>query len=444
MSSDRSSGISAGRAILGCTIGFVSTLAIEAAINLTSYNPRIKAISNLGRNSFITYACAKEGIKKIHKTFKANKQTAISNKIVNIICGTAMLAIAAYAIYDSINNVQKIFSGLHSNEMIMKEIVGESALEFDEKDPRQKLLYLSAEADHNRAHVPSEGGLTIDKYLFNQKLDTPFKELNELYDIKFKVFNSIDQICHEISDNAGPVDSLWINAHGNPLSMMLTDSKSLDVFSSIPQNCFSNLTEKAKIYLISCNTGAGGRGGIAAYLAKKANRAVVACNQLMYRNLIKVFKSPDGQVKIDFFNLDRVSSCLRIFEPNDFSSALTEKNIEIGFPNSDRVLSCIRTFKPNFFSSALYFGKDIISAAVPHLIVGLGVIVAAKILGTGMNSGGRFMNKLIDKAAPDVRQAFQKYKLYTKQRADSTYNMMKRLAMVIERIGCVINKSAAF
>lgn len=146
-------------------------------------------------------------------------------------------------------------------------------LKLDKNDKRNKLLFLSAEHDHNGALGAS--------YVYKM-----IERLDDKYDIKFKIVKFFYEICGEI-DEASKIGKLFrviINGHGSPTSVCLSncsnyDGERLDYYKDYA-SCFSGLDLKGKVMLLSCSTGKirgiTGEANIARKIADSINRSVIA------------------------------------------------------------------------------------------------------------------------------------------------------------------------
>jgi len=141
---------------------------------------------------------------------------------------------------------------------------------------KEQALYLaaSAETDHNGA---------IDPFLYlgfpNFHTIVPHC-LHKFSDVIYKTIRHPLQICERIQSAAkeGPIQDLFISAHGAPYAMSLSTSSTFKVFDLLPQDCFDGLASKARIFLISCSTGADGlwQPNIAQWISWISNREVIA------------------------------------------------------------------------------------------------------------------------------------------------------------------------
>lgn len=166
------------------------------------------------------------------------------------------------AIEDGFISVWKRILGTHD----FKET--QEWLRFRQDDKRGKLLYLSAENDHNGALKP---GLMY-------KL---LKPLNDNFDIKYRAITSYQEICQEVrqSKASGNLIYIVITGHGYEDAVHLYDCEYLHEWRDF-NNCFSNLSPQGGIILISCSTGKGQNGdprdNIAQKIADIAKRVVKA------------------------------------------------------------------------------------------------------------------------------------------------------------------------
>lgn len=156
-------------------------------------------------------------------------------------------------------------------------------LRFRQDDPREKLLYLTADSDWNGALDPS-GIYHI------------VSELNKRYDIKYKVITNYQDVCQQVKEAAsfGKLAHVFINGHGNPNIVHLSEEPLQNVEGITKNNdfsCFSDLAVNGKIGLISCSTGKPQEGdpymNIAQVMATGARRTVVAATDLLFSTQIK-------------------------------------------------------------------------------------------------------------------------------------------------------------
>ncbi len=141
---------------------------------------------------------------------------------------------------------------------------------------KERILYLaaSAEVDHNGATDPfqSFGDENFDK--------TVPHCIRKFSDVVYKTIRHPLQICERIQSAAkeGPIQDLFIHAHGNPYTMGLSKSSRFKVFDLLPQDCFDGLASNARIFINSCRTGANGlsQPNIAQWISWISNREVIA------------------------------------------------------------------------------------------------------------------------------------------------------------------------
>lgn len=182
----------------------------------------------------------------------------------------------------------KLPNSLHQREKevadIVKKTIKESFLIYPEEfenhilklckdNPKQKFLFLSAEDDWNGGLKPEVNG-------------DFFITLSKLYDFKFKVVYSYDEICKEARDasSIGELVNLVIHIHGNRKGAHISGNvNNINnwIYMDRDYSCLRDLPSSVKITLISCNTGMPNDYGdvndnIASNLAKKTGKLVVA------------------------------------------------------------------------------------------------------------------------------------------------------------------------
>lgn len=148
---------------------------------------------------------------------------------------------------------------------------------------KERVLYLaaSAETDHNGA---------INPFLYlgfpNYFHAIVPHCLHKFSDVVYKTICHPLQICERIQSatKEGPIQDLFIHAHGSPYAMSLSTSSTFKVFDLLPQDCFDGLASKARIFLISCSTGADGlwQPNIAQWISWISNREVIASDDAPY------------------------------------------------------------------------------------------------------------------------------------------------------------------
>lgn len=193
-------------------------------------------------------------------------------------------------------------------------------LRFRKDDVRKKLLYLSAEADHNGALTPAPA----------YRLLTP---LNEKYDIKYVVFRSFDGICEHIKQSAKieNISHVFISGHGNPDLIRLSDRffggavTKNDDFSE----CFDHVSASGTISLVSCSTGGGdSQNSFAQHLASSSRRMVIAPTDVAYPILMQTISTEPPMLfhdrEIDYW--DSKERVWKIFRPPE------ETHFRVFFP----------------------------------------------------------------------------------------------------------------
>ncbi len=165
-------------------------------------------------------------------------------------------------------------------------------LRFRKDDLREKLLFVSADYDHNGALAP-------------RWISNIIKVLDPEWDVKYKVVSSYQEICEEIKQVAriGKLAHVFINGHGNPEEICLyaynllgmpplgCDSISSEQRIDIDfSDCFSNLKLSGRIVLLSCSVG-GKRffyDNLAQEMATGAKRAIIAATDEVYAPLTTI------------------------------------------------------------------------------------------------------------------------------------------------------------
>lgn len=148
------------------------------------------------------------------------------------------------------------------------------------KFPKQNCLVLQAYPDSD-----PDGYLRGDSgYNTNMRIAKQCRSFN------FEYVNSPEMICSKIksiSSSNGPIDKLFIEAHGEPFAMLLSEYSDrgenyISAFNTeFPQDCFAGLSEKGYVYLLSCRVGEllnkfMKDRGMAAHMARQTGRTVVA------------------------------------------------------------------------------------------------------------------------------------------------------------------------
>ena len=174
--------------------------------------------------------------------------------------------------------------GLISKDATFNET--QEFVRFCDDDPKKKLLFISAEADHNGA---------LNPYYKEEILGT----LADHYDIKFKVISKYDEVCQEITEasKTGNLEYVILNIHGNRRGMVLADPDTepdnwIHMYRNHLSKCFSWFNPKGKIILISCSTGApstlGSEDNIAGLISKLAKKSVIAPTKSTFTGLLEM------------------------------------------------------------------------------------------------------------------------------------------------------------
>ncbi len=168
----------------------------------------------------------------------------------------------------------------HPYELEVEDFWGKDMLQFDWRDPRNKVLFLSGDENPNSAFLPST----------NQKI---FGQLNDFFDVKYQMIRFPQQICGEIWEGAaaGNLIGLILRAHGTSDDMNIAggfegDAGILSRNTTWPYLCFEGLSKHAKIILDSCSTGKNA-DGIGQYIADVSQRLTYAPTEDIYPHSLR-------------------------------------------------------------------------------------------------------------------------------------------------------------
>ncbi len=159
-------------------------------------------------------------------------------------------------------------------------------LRFRRDDPRDKLLVAVSVSDG--------AGVSDPKNSYQI-----FRPLNEMYDIKYVVIKSLEELCSEIQQatKTGKLAHVLIESHGNPEAITIyegTNQINRWSFSrgSRFSDCFSGMEPAGKILLISCSTGKPQNGNpfdnIATSIADDTKKTVIAPTDDVYPSLTTI------------------------------------------------------------------------------------------------------------------------------------------------------------
>jgi tetratricopeptide (TPR) repeat protein len=185
-------------------------------------------------------------------------------------------------------------------------------LRFRWDDPREKVLFAVAVADHN-------GGL-------HSLWDVPMLgKLDLKYDVKLIMLSKEEILCEAVRSavKIGRLVRIYLRAHGFSTLMQLghKSTEKIDRSSDF-SSCFANLPPDTILTLISCFTGAlteDGSDNLAQTMADGANRTVIAANEEVFSGRY-VFSDSE-----------------ELYHPSKFDSS---KNIFLSFkPKNRRKLS---------------------------------------------------------------------------------------------------------
>jgi hypothetical protein len=232
-------------------------------------------------------------------------------------------------------------------------------LRFRSDDPREKFLFISAEADHNGALDPS-------------LISTILSKLSNSFDLKFQVVKTQKEICDSIENGkkAGNLAHVLISGHGNPEKIVL-DADVINENTDFA-SCFSGIQPNGKIILLSCSTGKPRNNNsfdnIAQKMADKAKRVVVAPTHNAYPARTN-FLSVDDAVL--YHPESRHYSFLPFFNTNLFTSFRPNfKNCSVSMDLNalhQREKSAIDVIKTDLISKSLLHKDDPMERAQEYL-----------------------------------------------------------------------------
>ena len=134
-------------------------------------------------------------------------------------------------------------------------------LTFDKNDLREKFLFLSADEDQSGLLDP-------------QNILGLLKDINKIYDLKYRVVKSVDDVCREVKEASqlGKVSNVFIDAYSDSSGMCLSNCKSqrgwLHKFFDY-KDCFKGMDPNGKITLYGSKTGENVAGNPKDNIAQK-------------------------------------------------------------------------------------------------------------------------------------------------------------------------------
>lgn len=213
-----------------------------------------------------------------YKVFKSNDSSTLK-KITGVAVSLAESSFGVYLFY--LGNGYKSYEDARGTINLSEEYANVRLAEVIEGKaypnvpsfltiPKQNCLYLQAKEPDTEHTISHFSNLLVKLRIANQ-----------CSDFSSHLIKKPEMICATIksaSKSTGQIDKLFIDAHGNPLEIFLSKNHFIDVHTDFPHDCFSGLSEKAYIYLHSCEAGQALNDGIAAHIARESGRKVVSSN----------------------------------------------------------------------------------------------------------------------------------------------------------------------
>ncbi len=284
---------------------------------------------------------------------------------------------ATEVIYTSqpVNSTHEKIANWFKSKFVSSEWTNvQEILRFRNDDPREKFLFLSAEADHNGALNPAY-------------IPTVLSKLSHTFDLKYQVVKTLEDICKaiEIGKKINNLAYVLISGHGDRNGITLE----ADYFSSNGVNyqytknkidskinfekCFSGLQANGKIILLSCSTGESNNNNnpfdnIAQKMSDSAKRVVIAPIDDVAGRLTNFLSVEDGVLYhpesllysyLPFYNTNLFTA----FRPN-FKKCTNKIDI-----NSlhQREISAIDTIRNNLIGKSLLHKDEPIDRATEYL-----------------------------------------------------------------------------
>ena len=143
---------------------------------------------------------------------------------------------------------------LSPTEKTIKRMYGTKYLYFKKNDQREKCLILYTAYSHNDAFKPD----TYDEFFEPNPFTYNLKNLENRFDIKFRVVSNVEDIRKEIAvgSQVGRITSLILGAHGHSWGMLFGPDPTTSWLTkeTIPLAGFSKLDPNCVICLESCST----------------------------------------------------------------------------------------------------------------------------------------------------------------------------------------------
>ena len=275
----------------------------------------------------------------------------------------------AYTTKEATDNTQKIKNFLGRRFGAAPEWSDvQEVLRFRSDDPREKFLFISAEADHNGALNPPHIAGILGK-------------LAQKYDLKFQVVKNHSDICQLIDSakKTGNLAYVLIHGHGEPRGIVFNEvEQELSIHDYMLESdhfasCFSGLNPNGKILLVSCSTGGmkdigdkknpipNGRpfDNIAQAIADDTKRIVIAPKDTAHSALIDLMIDDNGA---NLYETDDRSSNNPFYNTNLFEAFrphFTQCSPEIDNKNiHDRELIAMDVIRKDLIENSLLHDKE--------------------------------------------------------------------------------------
>lgn len=227
------------------------------------------AIQYLTYNNFIalnTIFCGVSLLKHAYSIYKDHNLSK-TEKIIGVSGGVFLGCYSLKSALDAIQFHNDL--GPPSETKPVSEIEHQKFYRKDLESEKLNCLALSGEA--------SPLG---DRKNYYESPDWGFRpKFNQCSTFRWEVVSNTSDMCDKIaqtSNKTGLIDKLFIETHGAPTLIELSNFNYIHGYSSFPNNCFSALHLNADIILTSCQVASTFDQSIAAYIAKQSKRRVIA------------------------------------------------------------------------------------------------------------------------------------------------------------------------
>ncbi len=276
-----------------------------------------------------------------------------------------------------------------------------------EEEFPQSLLFLSVghQCDFNGAQNPMNMG-------------SAFRKLSDVLGVRYRVIFDRFQICSEIqkaSMTSSLEAGLVLGGHGNSHMMRLSLTKAFVIFDFLPRDCFKGLSENARIFIKSCNTGKNSWlfPNFAEWLSWTSGREVVAATCRI--NSIEVLTTRaqyreqvfENNTHLDIRLLRRQSDCTAFFNT---STVWTEK--------------------------AVFFVKVANIAVVEAILTWQALRLSASVL----KGSGAATLWLVDKSAPPIKKIAQLVGCYDSRLGSVFYHTTKIAGSILNVTGSKVHQ----